>query len=82
MENEVVLQAKSMMERDGTVCMCDICVYNVSALALNKLTPHYITTNMGEMYARVDKLNVMDRTEIVIEVLQAISIVKEKKMHD
>jgi len=82
MEDEVVEQVRWMMARDGEVCTCDICVYNVSAIALNNTKPHYITTQKGELFARVDKLNVMDRTQITIEVLRAIEIVRNKKMHD
>ena len=82
MEDEVVVQVKSMMARDGEVCSCDTCVYNVSAIVLNNVKPHYITTNRGEMFARVEKLNVMERTAITIEVLRAIDVVRNKKMHD
>jgi len=82
MEDEVVEQTKLMMARDGEVCACDVCVYNVSALVLNNTKPHYITTQRGEMFARVDKLNIMDKTHITIEVLRAIEVVRNKKMHD
>jgi competence protein ComFB len=82
MEDEVVQQSRAMMIRDGEVCACDVCVYNVSAIVLNNTKPHYITTHRGELFARVEKLNIVDRTEITIEVLRAIDIVRNKKMHD
>jgi competence protein ComFB len=82
MEDEVVEQARLLIARDGELCGCDICVYNVSAITLNNLKPHYITTNRGELFARVGKLNVMERTQVTIEILRAIEIVRNKKMHD
>lgn len=82
MEEYVVEHVKSMIARDGEMCGCEVCVYNISAIALNNLKPHYITTHKGEMFARVDKLNVMEKTQITIEVLRAIEVVRNKKMHD
>ncbi|MCL2095956.1 MAG: late competence development ComFB family protein [Oscillospiraceae bacterium] len=82
MEDAVVDQVKASMARDKDICSCDICVYDAAAIALNKLTPHYITTNKGELYARVLKLNASERMEITVEVLQAIEIVRNRKTHD
>ena len=82
MEDYVVEQVKLMIARDGEMCGCETCVYNISAIALNTLTPHYITTHKGEMFARISKLNIMEMAKITIEVLRAIEVVRNKKMHD
>ena len=82
MENEVVEAVKLMTAKDNDVCKCEKCMYDISALALNNLKPHYITTHTGELFARAGHSNVTDKTQIMMEVARAVELVKSKKAHN
>ena len=81
MEDGVVEAVKAMTAKDGDVCKCETCMYDISALALNNLTPRYITTHKGELFARAGQLNPTDKTQIAVEVARAIEVVKGRKSH-
>ena len=82
MEENVLEAVKSIMAKDSSLCSCAVCFYNISAIALNNLKPRYVTTNSGEVFARADKLSVLENTQIMVEIMRAIDIVRNKKMHD
>jgi len=82
MEGEVMEEVKSLMSKITDMCKCEICVCNICAIALNKLKPFYVTTQKGELFARAGQANMTEKTEIKIEVVRAIEVVRNKKMHD
>jgi competence protein ComFB len=81
LEDEVVNTAKSLMIKEEGLCNCEKCLYDVSAIALNNISPHYTTTQRGELFARVEQTTITEKTQVMIEVLKAIKIVKGKKAH-
>ena len=81
MENEVVEEAKVMIPKDPDVCQCEKCFYDICAIVLNSIKPHYITTTKGELFARTGKANWSEKRHITVEVLRAIEVVKQRKSH-
>ena len=82
MEGEVAEEVKTLLSKINDMCKCEICVSNINAIALNKLKPCYVTTQKGELFARAGQANLTEKTEVKIEVVRAIEVVRNKKMHD
>jgi len=51
--------------------------YDVLAIALNKLPPRYIVTERGYIFTRVDELRQQFRTDLLVELAQAIDQVRK-----
>ena len=49
---------------------------DVLAFALNHLPPRYVVSEKGHLYTRVDELKQQFRTDIIVELSKAISIVQ------
>ncbi len=49
---------------------------DILAFALNHLPPRYVVTEKGHLYTRVDELKQQFRTDIVVELSKAISVVQ------
>ncbi len=63
------------------MCRCDRCRYDACAIALNSLAPKYVTTNKGALLTQVGYINLDHRTEIDVQVLKALKLVREKPRH-
>lgn len=79
-EEFVRLKALDTLENFGG-CTCKTCQLNVSAIALNKLTPRYVTTTTGELLERITALELGNSTEILVEVTKAAIMVKDSPRH-
>lgn len=62
-------------------CKCETCRNDILACTLNHLTPKYVVTREGELYARLHELSFEHDYEIVIELTKAIKIVSENPKH-
>jgi competence protein ComFB len=53
-ERIVLEQMEIQLEHEGMeeICKCQDCVLDMTALALNSLTPHYRVSLIGTVYAR------------------------------
>lgn len=63
-------------------CKCEKCKMDIIACTLNQLTPKYVVTKEGELYARLCELNNEHEIEIIIALTKAIKTVKDKPKHD
>lgn len=63
-------------------CKCEKCKMDIIACTLNQLTPKYVVTKEGELYARLCELNNEHEIEILIALTKAIKTVKDKPKHD
>lgn len=81
MEDVVALFIDDLME-DKDICKCEHCRLDIIALALNKLPPKYIATRESEVYAKTDLLSRQYRTDVIIQLLNAISIVSKNPHHE
>lgn len=62
-------------------CKCEKCREDVLARALNKLPPHYVSTDAGGLYERAKMLNSRYDFEIMREVAMAIQAIKDQPRH-
>lgn len=78
---QIVEQKVAELMQQTDMCRCDKCRLNACAIALNALPPHYVTTNRGELLAKVSASALDQQTEVIVEVTKALMKVKEHPMH-
>ena len=81
LEGEVINVVNSYIGEIGTACECDKCKMDIAAIALNNLTPQYVVTEEGSLYAKVNNMNSQFNTNIVMEVTKAMAIVAKNPHH-
>ncbi len=64
------------------ICKCDHCLMDIKAIALNSLKPHYVVTQKGEMYSKLDEMNLQYETDILKALIDAITIVSKSPRHE
>lgn len=64
------------------ICKCDKCMLDIKAIALNNLTPQYVVTNKGELYAQINEMSLQYEANIMKAVLDGISLVSDNPQHD
>ena len=64
------------------MCTCEICKLNACAIALNNLTPRYVTTTRGKLLAKVPAEKINYQTQILVEVTKALMAVKVHPLHE
>ncbi len=60
------------------VCTCEHCLMDIKAIALNSLKPHYVVTSKGEVYSKLDEMNLQYETDILKALIDAINVVSKK----
>lgn len=63
-------------------CRCEHCILDVKALALNQLKPHYIVTEKGEMYSKIDEMRVQFEADVMKALVEAIIVVRGQPRHE
>lgn len=81
METLVGDKVLEFMKRDKGICLCEKCQLDVIALTLNKVTPHYITTD-NYSRALMDLYYQEKKVDIMVAIFEAIDIVKANPRHD
>lgn len=78
---DLVRQKVDDMIKEFDMCDCDRCRVNACAIALNKLPPHYVTTQKGALLGKIDDIELTYRARITVEVAKALKIVMERPLH-
>ncbi|MDR1736884.1 MAG: late competence development ComFB family protein [Oscillospiraceae bacterium] len=81
MEDIVAGDIVQVMEQIGC-CTCEACKLDVMAIALNNLTPCYVVTEKGEIYARTRELTLQYRTDVAAAIAKGATMVKERPRHE
>lgn len=68
-----------LKKSDG--CKCDKCKRDIFTLALNNLQPHYVSTSLGKIMAKLDSTKQQTETDIIVEVTKAINQVNNNPNH-
>lgn len=63
------------------ICDCKQCRYDMAAMALNRLKPHYVVNRHGSVYAKSKMLSQQQRTDVLAEVLKAVEHVSKNPHH-
>ena len=78
---ELVKQKLDEMLEDIDCCKCEKCYGDMLAIALNMCTPKYVSTQEGELIAKVDETKIQNLADISSAVCKAIKIVKDNPQH-
>jgi competence protein ComFB len=62
-------------------CMCEKCRMDIAAIALNHLSPRYIVTEEGEVYAKTGFLNRQICTDVTVQIINAVDKVSKNPHH-
>jgi competence protein ComFB len=71
----------SILKVFPNVCQCQQCLDDIRAIALNHLTPHYVVTEKGEVYTRINEMNIQFETDVMKSLIDAIAIVSKNPRH-
>ncbi len=72
----------NLLKAFPNICKCDKCLMDIKAIALNKLDPQYVVTNMGGLYAQVTEMSLQYEANIMKAILDGISLVSANPMHE
>lgn len=62
-------------------CKCDQCKTDVISLALNQLKPHYVSTERGKAFVKVNTMSSQFEIDILTAIYEAAKTVKENPRH-
>lgn len=79
---EVVDHVLARMLKDmPEICVCERCVSDIKALALNAVKPKYVATPTGEVYTKVNELSMQFEVDAIKAIAEAIEKVKASPRH-
>ena len=64
------------------VCQCEICRLDVMALMLNNMSPNYVVTDQGALYAQMSDFDPQYKADLVTAMGFAIEKVKFRPRHE
>jgi competence protein ComFB len=71
----------SILKAFPDLCKCQQCLDDIRAIALNHLKPHYVVTEKGEIYSRINEMNIQFETDVMKALIDAIAIVSKNPRH-
>ena len=63
------------------VCKCEKCLSDIAAIALNRLPPHYVVSEKGEVYSKVLNMSIQFEADVTTAILEAIEKVSKNPRH-
>lgn len=81
MEDVVWNFLDDLLSKYPEVCHCETCRYDIVALALNQLPPKYVVREQGELYSRINTLEVQHQIDVFAALTKAIMLVKDNPRH-
>ena len=82
MEEVVLQKLDQVLVQYPYCCKCDQCRRDIATLALNNLPPRYISSHKGDIYSRIDEMEIQYEVEVIQAIAQAIEIVNKYPRHD
>jgi competence protein ComFB len=64
------------------VCSCEKCLDDIRAIALNHLKPLYVVTEQGNLYAKVNEMEIQFSADVLKELINAIDKVSKNPKHN
>lgn len=72
----------NLMKAFTNICFCEKCQMDIKALALNNLQPHYIVSERGQLYTKVQEMGIQFEADVMKALIDAIAIVGAKPKHN
>lgn len=71
----------NLLRAFDNICTCNKCILDMKAIALNRLKPHYVVTDKGQLYSKVEEMNGQFETDVMKALIDAIDIVSKNPRH-
>lgn len=81
MEDIVAEEVAGILKNEKKMCKCSRCVNDICAIVLNSLTPHYVTSEVAQIYDRAGLLDITKSNNLTVNIFKAIDHVKNKPSH-
>ena len=81
-ENLVIHEIEMQLESENGMCLCNECVVDIAAVALNSVKPLYRFSLLGTLYASQAMTEKAYADSVKQAVAQAIKKVKKNPAHD
>lgn len=81
MEIAVENTLPSLLKAFDSICTCERCLLDIKAIALNNLKPHYIVSDKGEIYSKINEMYIQFETDVMKALIDAIAIVSKNPRH-
>ncbi|WZL71455.1 late competence development ComFB family protein [Clostridiaceae bacterium 35-E11] len=81
MEDVVEKLLPSILKSFPNLCTCQLCIEDIKALTLNHLKPHYVVTERGQLYIKLNEMDTQFSVDVSREIYDAISIVQKNPRH-
>ncbi len=82
MEDYVVSKLDEVLAQYPNCCSCDTCKRDIAILALNHLPPKYVSTEKGQIFARVESMGSQYEIETIKQIAAAIAKVQAHPHHE
>jgi len=82
MESAVDHVLPNLLKAFPKFCDCEHCMLDIKAMALNQLKPHYVVTEKGEMYTKVQEMNIQFEADVMKALIDAIAQVSKNPRHN
>ena len=63
------------------ICFSDICRHDMATYALNKITPSYATSNIGNIHTKIKIMESQYRMDLLMVVVNAVEKVSQNPRH-
>ena len=81
MEDVAGFVIDDMLDDMEGICRCSKCRLDILAIALNKLSPKYVVTEKGRVYAKIAQLELQLKADVARELTKAVGVVKKRPQH-
>ncbi|MTI48208.1 MAG: competence protein ComFB [Firmicutes bacterium] len=82
MENTVFHVLNNLLLKRNDICTCEKCRMDIAAIALNNLPTRYVVTEKGELYTKLNEMEIQFEADIIKELVRAIEKVSRATKHD
>lgn len=82
METIVIHLFEEFQQSYHLKCACDLCKTDILALTLNKIPPHYVSTNEGEVLIKASYTDTQMKQDIIKELTFAALKVEQNPRHE
>ncbi len=81
MEHLVNEEIEGYLKDKNDICKCEKCILDMKAYALNKLPAHYVVTDKGYIYGKIDEMKQQFKVDVLKSVIEAAEKVSKKPRH-
>ena len=82
MEMVVDEQFPIVMQKFPGACCCKQCLSDIKAMSLNGLKPHYVSSDRGYLFERINTSDMMVKVDVLRAMTQAAEKVTRNPRHE